>query len=35
MNIYNVTSLPSIIINEKIVLEGFHTEEEIESYLKH
>ncbi len=33
MNIYNITSLPSIIINEKIILEGFHTVEEIENYL--
>ena len=31
--IYNISSLPSIIINEKFVLEGFHTEEEIISYL--
>ena len=31
---YNVTSLPSIIINEKDVLEGFHSEEEISGYLR-
>ena len=31
--IYNITYFPSIIINEKIVLEGFHTQEEIKSYL--
>ena len=34
MRIYNVTNLPSVIINEKIVLEGFQTVEKIESYLK-
>ncbi|MCH7567963.1 MAG: hypothetical protein IIA87_00945 [Nanoarchaeota archaeon] len=34
MRIYNVTSLPSILINEEILLEGFHTVEEIESYLR-
>jgi len=32
--IYGVNSLPSIIINEKTVLEGFHSEEDIKSYLK-
>ena len=32
--IYNITYFPSIIINEKITLEGFHTVEEITSYLK-
>ena len=31
--IYNITYLPSIIIDEKTVLEGFHTQEEIEKYL--
>lgn len=31
--VYNVTYLPSIIINEKYVLDGFHTKEELESYL--
>ncbi len=31
--IYNIKYLPSIIINEKVVLEGFHSEEEIKSYL--
>lgn len=33
LRIYNVTYLPSIIINEKKVLEGFHNAEEIEFYL--
>ncbi len=33
MRRYNITELPSIIINENTVLKGFHTEEEIESYL--
>ena len=33
MRIYNVTYFPSIIIDEKIVLEGFHSKEEIEKYL--
>ena len=32
--IYNITNLPSIIINEDVVLEGFQTVEKIESYLK-
>ena len=32
--IYNITYFPSIIINEKIVLEGFHTEEDVLSYLR-
>ena len=32
--IYNIPSIPSIIINEEIILEGFHTVEEIESYLR-
>jgi len=31
---YNITYLPSIIINEKTVLEGFHSPDEIEKYLK-
>ncbi len=31
--VYGVTSLPSLIINERIVLEGFYTAEQIESYL--
>ncbi|MBI5804341.1 hypothetical protein HY450_03795 [Candidatus Pacearchaeota archaeon] len=31
--IYNVTYLPTLIINEKTTLEGFHSEEEIENYL--
>jgi len=31
--VYNVTKFPSILINEKILLEGFHTQEEIQSYL--
>lgn len=30
---YNVTYLPSIIIDEKYVLEGFHNLEELESYF--
>ena len=34
MRVYNVTYLPSIVINEKIVLEGYHDIKEIESYLK-
>jgi len=33
MKIYNITNLPSIIINEKVILEGFHTIDEIENYL--
>ena len=33
MNIHNVKSLPSIIINEDIVLEGVRSKKEIESYL--
>lgn len=33
MQVYNVTYLPSIIIDEKVVLEGFNTVEEIEEYL--
>ena len=32
--IYNITTLPSIIINEKTILEGFHSTDEIESYLR-
>ncbi|MBS3099411.1 hypothetical protein J4462_04315 [Candidatus Pacearchaeota archaeon] len=32
--IYNITKFPSIIINEETVLEGFHTVEEIEKYLR-
>lgn len=31
--VYGVTSLPSLIINERIVLEGFYTAEQIEEYL--
>jgi hypothetical protein len=34
MKIYNINNYPSILINEEILLEGFHTVEEIESYLK-
>lgn len=34
MEIYNITYLPSIIINEKNVLEGFNNLEEIEEYLE-
>lgn len=30
---YNITSFPAILINEKVVLYGFHTAEEIEKYL--
>lgn len=30
---YNITSLPSILINEKYVLEGYHTKEDLENYL--
>jgi len=33
MQIYNITTLPSILINEEVVLEGFHNVREIESYL--
>jgi len=32
--VYNISTVPSIVINENIVLNGFHTREEIESYLK-
>jgi len=32
-NIYNITYLPSIIINEKIILEGYHSLEKIEQYI--
>ncbi|MCX6746953.1 MAG: hypothetical protein NTU63_02340 [Candidatus Pacearchaeota archaeon] len=31
--IYGITYLPSIIIDEKIVLNGYHTKEDIEKYL--
>lgn len=31
--IYNITYLPSIIINEKIILEGFNSPERIQSFL--
>lgn len=31
--IHNVTYLPSILINEETLLEGFHSQEEIEQYL--
>src|SRR3989344_2030085 len=34
IRIYNITKLPSLIINEKTVLSGFQTAEEIEKYLK-
>lgn len=34
LRIYNVTYLPSIIIDEKIVLESYHNIEELEKYLK-
>ena len=33
MKIYNVTYLPSIIIDEKTVLESFQSKEAIEKYL--
>lgn len=31
---YNITYFPSVIIDEKNILEGFHSIEELESYLK-
>jgi hypothetical protein len=34
MRNYNITSLPAVLINEKTVLYGFHTPEDIEKYLK-
>ncbi|OIO40844.1 hypothetical protein AUJ62_03980 [Candidatus Pacearchaeota archaeon CG1_02_32_21] len=34
IRLYNVSYLPSTIIDEKYVLEGFHTVEELEKYLK-
>jgi hypothetical protein len=34
MRIYNVTSLPSILIDEKIILGGFESEETIKGFLK-
>jgi hypothetical protein len=34
LQIYNVTYLPSIIIDEEIVLEGFHSVEELEKFLE-
>ncbi len=33
MNAYNVTHLPSVLINEDTILEGFSNVEEIETYL--
>ncbi len=33
LRIYNITNFPSVIINEKEVLEGFHTVKEVESHL--
>lgn len=33
MNAYNVTHLPSVLINEDIILEGFFSVDEIEQYL--
>jgi len=33
-NIYNITYLPSILLDEKTLLEGFHSVEELEKYLK-
>ena len=34
MRIYKIKSLPSIMINEEVVLEGYHSKEEIEGYLR-
>ena len=34
IRVYKIENLPSILINEEIVLEGFHTEEDIISYLR-
>lgn len=34
LRIYNVTYLPSLIINEEHIIEGFKKKEEIEKYLK-
>ncbi len=34
LRVYNITYLPSIVINEEIVLEGFHGKEKIVQYLK-
>lgn len=34
MKLYNVSNLPSLVINEKDVLDGFHSAEELEQYLK-
>jgi hypothetical protein len=34
LRIYEIKSLPSILINEEIVLEGYHSVDEIESFLK-
>ena len=34
IKMYNITYLPSIIINEEKVLEGYHDIKEIESYLR-
>ena len=31
--IYNISYLPSVILNEKTVLEGYHSLEEIEQHL--
>jgi len=33
MSVYNVSYFPSVIINEEVVLEGFHSKEDIEQYL--
>jgi len=33
LDIYNITNYPSIIIDEKIILEGFQSQEDIEKYL--
>lgn len=34
MNVYNVTRLPSVLINERTILEGFSSVEDIEQFLK-
>ena len=34
MQIYNITYLPSVIIDEKTVLKGYHSLEELENYTK-
>lgn len=34
MRVYNITEIPAIIINEKEIIVGFHTVEEIKGYLR-